>query len=64
MKKYFFVFILLFFVSNTVAGFPKIPFYNNYDIPGFSFNQWRSDFTWNWIGPEGGIMWRVIIDPV
>lgn len=64
MKKYLFVFILVFFVSNTVAGFPKIPFYNNYDIPGSSFNQWRSDFTWDWIGPEGGIMWRVIIDPV
>jgi len=50
-------------VLSIFAGFPKIHHYDDYDVPNTWFHQGRANFTWNWVGPEGGIMFRIIVDP-
>ncbi|TET17928.1 MAG: hypothetical protein E3J78_07030, partial [Candidatus Cloacimonadota bacterium] len=62
----FFVFISIIVCITTsiaFAGFPKIASPQRYNILVHSFTEGRTDFTWDWVGPEAGIMWRIGIDP-
>jgi len=65
MRKILFTFVLLSFLApfSILAGFPNIPHYSNYEVPHTWFCQDRANFTWNWVGPEGGSFNRIIVDP-
>lgn len=65
MKRVLILFFLVTLLSafSIYAGFPDISFDNDFQIPNKWFPKDRADFTWNWVGPEGGIIRRVIVDP-
>ena len=51
------------FVFNLMAALPQPASYDHYNIPKIAFDGGRANFTWDWVGPEGGTFWRVVVDP-
>jgi photosystem II stability/assembly factor-like uncharacterized protein len=65
MKRLFLLIAVAFLslAAFSVAKFPSIPLKPHH--PDFHLSQSgnRADFTWDWEGPEAGIVWNVAIDP-
>jgi hypothetical protein len=64
MKRFLICVVFLTLTFSFVSAFlPSLPPSARIETYSTSYNQKRADFTWDWVGPETGVLWRVAVDP-